>query len=164
MVFLHAGGGVQLEQQSTQAAFERQQKEIATQQAYIDRFRASATRRTQAKSREQLLDKVERIDAPVETVSGPSFRFPEAPRSGAQVALIENLTHSYGEKILFLDAALEVERGDRIAFVGPNGAGKSTLLRLVMDLMKALPGLVSTTWWPVISSRTRRKRWTSTKP
>jgi ATP-binding cassette subfamily F protein 3 len=125
-----------LEQEATQAAFDRQQKEIASQQAYIDRFRASATRSTQAKSREKLLDKVERIDAPVETVSGPSFRFPDAPRSGAQVALIENLTHSYGEKILFLDAALEVERGDRIAFVGPNGAGKSTLLRLVMDLEK----------------------------
>ncbi len=125
-----------LEREATQAAFDRQQKEIASQQAYIDRFRASATRSTQAKSREKLLDKVERIDAPVETVSGPSFRFPEAPRSGAQVALIENLTHSYGEKILFLDVALEVERGDRIAFVGPNGAGKSTLLRLVMALEK----------------------------
>ena len=122
----------QLEQQSTQAAFERQQKEIATQQAYIDRFRASATRSTQAKSREKQLDKVELVEAPVEIVSGPSFRFPAAPRSGAQVALFENLTHSYGDKILFLGAELEVERGDRIAFVGPNGAGKSTLLRLVM--------------------------------
>ena len=124
----------QLEQEATQAAFDRQQKEIATQQAYIDRFRASATRSTQAKSREKLLEKVEMVDAPIETVAGPSFRFPDAPRSGAQVAVIENLTHSYGEKILFLDADLEVERGDRIAFVGPNGAGKSTLLRLVMGL------------------------------
>ena len=122
----------QLEQQSTQAAFERQQKEIATQQAYIDRFRASATRSTQAKSREKQLDKVELVEAPIESISGPSFRFPAAPRSGAQVALFENLTHSYGDKILFLGADLEVERGDRIAFVGPNGAGKSTLLRLVM--------------------------------
>jgi len=121
-----------MEREATQAAFERQQKEIATQQAYIDRFRASATRSTQAKSREKQLDKVERVEAPIETVSGPSFRFPPAPRSGAQVALFENLTHSYGDKILFLGAELEVERGDRIAFVGPNGAGKSTLLRLVM--------------------------------
>ena len=124
----------QLEQEATQAAFDRQQKEIATQQAYIDRFRASATRSTQAKSREKLLEKVEMVDAPIESVTGPSFRFPDAPRSGAQVAIIENLTHSYGEKLLFLDADLEVERGDRIAFVGPNGAGKSTLLRLVMGL------------------------------
>ena len=123
-----------LEKEASQAAFERQQKEIATQQAYIDRFRASATRSTQAKSREKQLDKVERVDAPVESVSGPSFRFPPAPRSGAQVAVIDNMTHSYGENILFMEADLEIERGDRIAFVGPNGAGKSTLLRLIMGV------------------------------
>ena len=122
------------ELEATQAAFDRQQKEIATQQAYIDRFRASATRSTQAKSREKQLEKVELVDAPIENVSGPSFQFPPAPRSGRQVACIDNLTHSYGEQILFLGAELEVERGDRIAFVGPNGAGKSTLLRLVMGL------------------------------
>ncbi len=123
-----------LEREAGQAAFERQQKELASQQAYIDRFRASATRSTQAKSREKLLDKVERIEAPMEGVSGPRFQFPPAPRSGRQVAMIDNLTHSYGERILFVGASLEVERGDRIAFVGPNGAGKSTLLRLVMGL------------------------------
>ena len=123
-----------LEKEASQAAFERQQKEIATQQAYIDRFRASATRSTQAKSREKQLDKVERVDAPVESVGGPSFRFPPAPRSGAQVAVIENMTHCYGENILFMEADLEIERGDRIAFVGPNGAGKSTLLRLIMGV------------------------------
>jgi ATP-binding cassette subfamily F protein 3 len=123
-----------LEREASQAAFDRQQKELASQQAYIDRFRASATRSTQAKSREKLLDKVERIEAPLESLSGPRFQFPPAPRSGRQIALIEELSHSYGEQILFLGAQLEVERGDRIAFVGPNGAGKSTLLRLVMGI------------------------------
>ncbi|MBM5806298.1 MAG: ABC-F family ATP-binding cassette domain-containing protein [Cyanobacteria bacterium M_surface_10_m2_179] len=123
-----------LEREAGQAAFERQQKELATQQAYIDRFRASATRSTQAKSREKLLDKVERLDAPIESVSGPRFQFPPAPRSGRLIAEIKDLSHSYGEQILFLAANLEVERGDRIAFVGPNGAGKSTLLRLVMGI------------------------------
>jgi ATP-binding cassette subfamily F protein 3 len=123
-----------LEREATQAAFERQQKELSAQQAYIDRFRASATRSTQAKSREKLLDKVERLEAPIETVGGPRFRFPDAPRSGRLVADIRDLTHSYGDQILFLGANLEVERGDRIAFVGPNGAGKSTLLRLVMGM------------------------------
>ena len=123
-----------LEQEAGLAAFERQQKELASQQAYIDRFRASATRSTQAKSREKLLEKVERIDAPLESLAGPRFRFPPAPRCGRQVAVIEDVSHSYGERILFLGASLEVERGDRIAFVGPNGAGKSTLLRLVMGL------------------------------
>ncbi len=120
------------ERESSQAAFERQQKELSAQQAYIDRFRASATRSTQAKSREKLLDKVERIEAPLEGLGGPRFEFPLAPRCGRQVAVLEDLSHSYGERILFLGANLEVERGDRIAFVGPNGAGKSTLLRLVM--------------------------------
>ena len=123
-----------LEREATQAAFDRQQKEISAQQAYIDRFRASATRSTQAKSREKLLDKVDRLEAPVETVGGPRFRFPDAPRSGRLVAEIHDLSHSYGDQILFLGAELEVERGDRIAFVGPNGAGKSTLLRLVMGM------------------------------
>jgi ATP-binding cassette subfamily F protein 3 len=123
-----------LEREASQAAFDRQQKELSAQQAYIDRFRASATRSTQAKSREKLLDKVERIEAPVESLSGPRFQFPPAPRSGRLIAGIQDLSHSYGDQILFLGANLEVERGDRIAFVGPNGAGKSTLLRLVMGI------------------------------
>jgi len=130
-----------LEREATQAAFERQQKELAEQQSYIDRFRASATRSTQAKSREKLLDKVERVEAPIETVGGPRFRFPEPPRSGRLVAEIRELCHSYGEQILFLGAELEIERGDRIAFVGPNGAGKSTLLRLIMGTETADEGI-----------------------
>ena len=130
-----------LEREASQAAFERQQKELGAQQAYIDRFRASATRSTQAKSREKLLDKVERVQAPIESVSGPRFRFPPAPRSGRLVAEIRDLSHSYGDQILFLDANLEIERGDRIAFVGPNGAGKSTLLRQSMGSERPEGGL-----------------------
>jgi len=130
-----------LEREANQAAFERQQKELSAQQAYIDRFRASATRSTQAKSREKLLDKVERVQAPIESVGGPRFRFPPAPRSGRLVAEIRDLSHSYGDQILFLGANLEVERGDRIALVGPNGAGKSTLLRLIMGSERPEGGL-----------------------
>ena len=130
-----------LEREASQAAFERQQKELGAQQAYIDRFRASATRSTQAKSREKLLDKVERVQAPIESVSGPRFRFPPAPPSGRLVAKVRDLSHSYGDQILFLDANLEIERGDRIAFVGPNGAGKSTLLRLIMGSERPEGGL-----------------------
>ncbi len=124
----------ELERDATQAAYERQQKELGTQQAFIDRFRASATRSTQAKSREKLLDKVERIEAPLEGTEGPRFQFPPAPRSGRLVASLKDLSHSYDDRLLFLGANLEVERGDRIALVGPNGAGKSTLLRFVLGL------------------------------
>jgi len=124
----------ELEREATQAAYERQQKELGTQQAFIDRFRASATRSTQAKSREKLLDKVERIEAPLEGAEGPRFQFPPAPRSGRVVDSLKDLSHSYDDRLLFLGANLEVERGDRIALVGPNGAGKSTLLRFVLGL------------------------------
>lgn len=113
------------------SAYERQQKEIEKQQAFVERFRASATRSTQAKSREKQLDKIERIEAPTGSVRTLHFRFPPAPRSGREVVIIKDLTHIYDDKILFLGANLLVERGDRIAFLGPNGAGKSTLLRLI---------------------------------
>jgi ATP-binding cassette, subfamily F, member 3 len=125
-----------------QNTFERQQKELDKQQTFVDRFRASATRGTQAKSREKLLDKVERIEAPISNVRTLKFRFPPAPRSGREVVEIQKLTHYYNEKILFLEANLLVERGDRIAILGPNGAGKSTLLRLITGSEEPIEGNV----------------------
>lgn len=123
-----------------QATYDRQQKEIAKQQVFVDRFRASATRSTQAKSREKQLEKIERIEAPTADAKTLRFKFPPAPRSGREVVQISELTHTYGDNILFLGAELLIERGDRIAFVGPNGAGKSTLLRLIMGLEAPLEG------------------------
>jgi len=114
------------------AAFERQQKYIEKQQVFVDRFRASATRSTQAKSREKQLDKIERIEAPDSDVRTLKFHFPPASRSGRVTVEIKDLTHAYGDQILFLGANLEIERGDRVAFLGPNGAGKSTLLKMVV--------------------------------
>ncbi|QYX33208.1 ABC-F family ATP-binding cassette domain-containing protein [Sphaerospermopsis torques-reginae] len=124
------------------SAFERQQKELEKQQAFVDRFRASATRSTQAKSREKQLEKVERIEAPTAGVRTLHFRFPPAPRSGREVVEIKDLTHTYGDKILFLGANLLIERGDRIAFLGPNGAGKSTLLKMIMGVEPPTEGTV----------------------
>jgi ATP-binding cassette subfamily F protein 3 len=125
------------------SAYERQQKELEKQQAFVDRFRASATRSTQAKSREKQLEKIERIEAPVGGVRTLHFRFPEAPRSGRDVVIIQDLTHTYADKILFLGANLLIERGDRIAFLGPNGCGKSTLLRLIMGMEQPTDGKVT---------------------
>jgi ATP-binding cassette, subfamily F, member 3 len=131
------------ENQSAQlSAFERQQKEIEKQQTFVDRFRASATRSTQAKSREKQLDKIERIEAPIAGMRTLHFRFPPAPRSGREVVEIKDLTHIYGDKILFLAANLLIERGDRIAFLGPNGAGKSTLLKIIMGAEPPTEGIV----------------------
>jgi ATP-binding cassette, subfamily F, member 3 len=116
------------------SAFERQQKYLDKQQTFVDRFRASATRSTQAKSREKQLDKIERIEAPDAQVRTLRFRFPPASRSGRVTVEVKDLTHAYGDKILFLGTDLIIERGDRVAFVGPNGAGKSTLLKMIVGL------------------------------
>ncbi|NEP90909.1 MAG: ABC-F family ATP-binding cassette domain-containing protein [Okeania sp. SIO2C2] len=132
-----------LENQAAQlSTYERQQKEIEKQQAFVERFRASATRSTQAKSREKQLEKVELVEAPVAGLRSLSFRFPPAPRSGREVVTIQDLVHTYGEKILFLGANLEIERGDRIAFLGPNGCGKSTILRMIMGMEEPTEGTV----------------------
>ena len=130
----------ELEAESLQSAFERQQKELSSQQDYIERFRASATRSTQAKSREKLLNKIERIESPLAELTKPSFSFPDAPRSGKKVAKLKDVTHTYGDKIIFLGANLDIEPGDHIAILGPNGAGKSTLLRLLMGIEKPEDG------------------------
>jgi ATP-binding cassette subfamily F protein 3 len=124
------------------ATYERQQKEIAKQEVFIERFRASATRSTQAKSREKQLDKIEQVEAPTGSLKSLKFRFPPAPRSGLEVIKIENLTYTFDDTILFLEANLLIERGDRVAFLGPNGAGKSTLLRLIMGMHEADEGWV----------------------
>ena len=130
-------------QEAQLSAYERQQKELDKQQTFVDRFRASATRSTQAKSREKQLDKVERIEAPTGGVRTLHFRFPPAPRSGREVVEIKDLVHTYGEKILFLGADLLIERGDRVAFLGPNGAGKSTLLHMMMGMEKPTEGTIA---------------------
>ena len=119
---------------SQDATYERQQKEIAKQQEFIEKFRASATRSTQAKSREKQLDKVERVEAPIANLRTLKFRFPPSPRSGREVVIIKDLVHAYNNNILFLGADLTIERGDRIAILGANGAGKSTLLRMAMGM------------------------------
>ena len=140
------------ELESTKVAYEKQQKDIQVQKAYIERFRASATRSTQAKSREKLLDKVEKIEAPENNLKGPNFKFLEAPRAGKDILSIKDLTHSYEDNILFLGAFLELEQGERIAFLGPNGSGKSTLLRLIMGLEEPEEGSIMIGKYNIIPS------------
>ena len=121
-----------LNEESQNKAFQLQQKEIEIQKKYIDRFRASATRSSQAKSREKQLKKVSKLEAPISHSKSPAFNFPVCPRSGKSVLTIKNLSHSYEDKILFLDVNLKVSSGDKIAILGPNGCGKSTLLKIIM--------------------------------
>ena len=132
-----------LNEASQSKAFDLQQKEIETQKKYIERFRASATRSTQAKSREKQLKKIVKIDAPISRLKSPSFNFPECPRSGKLVLQIKNLSHSFEEKILLFDVNLKVSAGEKIAILGPNGCGKSTLLKLIMKKIEPEIGEVN---------------------
>jgi ATP-binding cassette subfamily F protein 3 len=119
---------------ATQAAYERQQRELKRQQGFIDRFRAKATKATQVKSREKALAKVERIEAPRVESRGMALNFPPAKPSHREVVTIQNVVKRYGPKTVFDGLALTLERGERLALVGPNGAGKSTLLRMLADI------------------------------
>ncbi len=121
-----------LNEESQNKAYQLQQKEIELQKRYIDRFRASATRSSQAKSREKQLKKISKIQAPIAKSKSPLFNFPECPRSGKLVLNIKNLSHSFEDKILFLDINLKISSGEKIAILGPNGCGKSTLLKIIM--------------------------------
>ena len=121
-----------LNEESQNKAYQLQQKEIELQKRYIDRFRASATRSSQAKSREKQLKKISKIEAPIAKSKSPVFNFPECPRSGKLVLNIKNLSHSFEDKILFLDVNLKIFSGEKIAILGPNGCGKSTLLKIIM--------------------------------
>ncbi len=114
------------------AAYERQQKELAKQTAFVERFRASATRSTQAKSREKQLAKIERVELPEEDKRRMTMRFPSPQPSGHQVLTICNLSQSFGGQTLFNNLDANLERHQRVFLLGANGCGKTTLLRLVL--------------------------------
>lgn len=128
-----------VEQQKS--AYERQQVYLRRQQAFVDRFRASARRSSQAKSREKMLSKVERVEL-VRTRRGIHFRFPRCRASGREVISVQGVAKAFGDHLVFADCNLTVERGDRLALVGENGAGKTTLLRLLAGEERADRGTI----------------------
>jgi ATP-binding cassette subfamily F protein 3 len=112
------------------AAYRNQRIQIEHLEAFINRFRAQATKAKQVQSRIKELDKIERIEIP-EAEAVIHFRFPQPPPSGRMVAEADGLTKSYGEKKVLNNVRFSIERGDRVALVGVNGAGKSTLIKLL---------------------------------
>jgi ATP-binding cassette subfamily F protein 3 len=113
-----------------QAAYNNQRQQIEHLEAFINRFRAQATKAKQVQSRIKELEKIERIEIPEEE-STIHFKFPQPPPSGRMVAEAEELSKSYGAKSVLNNVRFRIERGDRVALVGVNGAGKSTLIRLL---------------------------------
>ncbi len=127
------------------AAYDRQQKYIARQQAFINATKANAARAALAKSRERALAKLERIPAPRPEPDHIKLKFAAGRRGPERVLTAEGLTKSYGDHEVLRGIKLEVNRGDRIALVGPNGVGKSTLLRLVGGLERPDKGRIELT-------------------
>jgi ATP-binding cassette, subfamily F, member 3 len=116
------------------AAYERQQKYIARQQAFINATRANAARAALAKSRERALAKLERIPEPKPEAARITLKLAAGRRGPEQVLKAEGLHKAFDQQQVLRGVSLEINRGDRIALVGANGAGKSTLLKLIAGL------------------------------
>src|SRR5712691_5556399 len=113
-----------------QAAFARQQSMLAKEQRFIDRFRTHAAKAAQVQSRIKALDKIEKIELPKKR-HVVKFEFRVPPRSGDQVAVIDDLHKSYGSRVIYDGFSLTIRRGERWAVMGKNGAGKTTLLKMI---------------------------------
>ncbi len=112
-------------------AYRNQNKEIEQHQEFIDRFRQVGSKAAQVQSRIKFLEKLERIEKPRAPRKPFKFAFPQPPRSNQKVIELEKVGQAYGDKQIYTNLDLTIERGDRIVLVGPNGAGKSTLLKIL---------------------------------
>ena len=119
------------------AAAKNQAKEIKQTEELIERFRAKASKASFAQSLIKKLDKMDRIELDQEDTTSMNFKFQPTPRSGKVVAKAEGVSKSYGDKLVLRGVDLEVERGDRVAFVGQNGQGKSTLVKALLKEITA---------------------------
>ena len=124
-----------------EAAYRNQRIQIEHLEAFINRFRAQATKAKQVQSRIKELEKIERIEIPEEEPV-IHFKFPQPPPSGRMVVEAEGLFKSYGPKQVLRNVRFSIERGDRVALVGVNGAGKSTLIKLLTGMEAPTSGQV----------------------
>ncbi|HUZ07617.1 MAG TPA: ABC-F family ATP-binding cassette domain-containing protein [Candidatus Paceibacterota bacterium] len=122
------------------AAYKNQQRDIARLQEFADRFRAKASKASQAQSKLKQIERMEKIEAPVNDVSKIGFSFPQPQRSGQKAITLENIHHAYGENVVYRGMDFLAERDQRIVLVGPNGAGKSTLLKILAGVLTPQSG------------------------
>jgi len=125
-----------------QKAYDEQQKFIADNQAFIDRFRGTFSKTDAVQSRVRMLEKIVPIEVDEIDNSALKLKFPPSVRSGQYPVIVKELEKSYGDKLIFKDANLVIERGQKVAFVGKNGEGKSTMIKAIMKEIEINSGLV----------------------
>ena len=125
------------------AAYKNQQREIEELQRFIDRFRAKASKASQAQDRIKQLARMERIEPPERDEATVSFSFPQPRRGGERVITLKEVRQGYGTHLVYPHLDLEIERGQRTVLVGPNGAGKSTLLKILAGMLPLEAGTVT---------------------
>ncbi len=111
---------------------QKRKDEIADQKAFIERFKAKATKARQANSRVKRIQKIVIEELAPSSRRYPTFKFKSCRSSGRRVATIDGVAKSFDGKDVLKDVSLEVDRGDRMAILGPNGIGKSTLLKIMV--------------------------------
>ena len=115
-----------------QKSYTEQRKMIADNQQFIDRFKGTYSKTNQVQSRVKMLEKLKIVEVDEVDTSHLRLRFPPAPRSGNYPVIAEDVSKTYGDHLIFADASLTIERGEKVAFVGKNGEGKSTLVKAIM--------------------------------
>ncbi|WP_438965744.1 ABC-F family ATP-binding cassette domain-containing protein [Flavobacterium sp.] len=125
-----------------QKAYDEQQKFIADNQAFIDRFRGTFSKTESVQSRVKMLEKIVPIEVDEVDNSALKLKFPPSVRSGQYPVVVKDLHKSYGEKVIFKDANIVIERGEKVAFVGKNGEGKSTMIKAIMKEIEINSGSV----------------------
>ncbi len=116
-----------------QKAYDEQQKFIAENKAFIERFRGTFSKTEQVQSRVRMLEKLVLVEVDEVDTSALKLKFPPSPRSGQYPVVVEELSKKYGDHVVFNNANMVIERGQKVAFVGKNGEGKSTMIKAIMN-------------------------------
>ena len=125
-----------------QKAYDEQQKMIADNRAFIDRFKGTFSKTDAVQSRVKMLEKLVIVQVDEVDTSALKLKFPPAARSGQYPVIVKELSKSYGDHVVFENANMVIERGQKVAFVGKNGEGKSTMIKAIMKQIEINSGNV----------------------
>jgi ATPase subunit of ABC transporter with duplicated ATPase domains len=116
------------------------EKQVAVMQTFVDRFRASAARSSQARSRQKMIDKIDVPELQASSALKPYFNFVPKPPSGKSVLQVEHVSKQFDDRLLLKDISFTLRRGEKCAIIGANGIGKSTLLKILLGELTADEG------------------------